>query len=110
MKRLLMVMSVCSIVLGLSGCVLTIDPPPCADPAPLSGELADATRFIVGLKEGSNTAQEATRLANMIQAPVVMQFELIQAFVIDSTPNAVQQLRCDSAVEYVEVDGIVTIQ
>ena len=92
---------------GESGVLL-----PCSDPAPLNGKPDPAAPgVIVGLVSGVDATEESSRLAKKYSFTVEHVYDVLDAFFTpDMTPEALDRIRCEPTVRYVDYNGLLHIE
>ena len=80
--------------------------PPCANPAPLSvGTCYVLNSYIVVLQPGNDPNALAQEFATKYGGTIRHVFPALDAFELDGlTPDAVAQMRCESAVKAISMD------
>jgi hypothetical protein len=91
---------------GESGVLL-----PCADPVPLNGKPDPAAPgILVGLESGVDATEEANRLAKKYGFAVEHVYATGSFYVLDMTPEALERMRCEPTVRYVEYNTLLHLE
>lgn len=82
----------------------------CESPAPLSGKLdPDAPGYIVVFNENIDTTTEVNRLINIYEIQVGYIYgTVLNGFFAEMTDDTREKLRCESSVDYIEYNGLVS--